>query len=821
MPAQDGIVLNLVSRLDDFGAYATSVQLPRPINFGIVAFTRPSPNEAVVEATIQSLRRSFGEENVRVREYTMTELAQAIRDEEVDIFLSSAGFYWRLMQSGAVAVASLASKAYPDPNHGEGSAFVVRSDSTIQSFVDMKGKMAAASSAGGFTGYLIPMGEVVRRGFAFEKFFSSVAFVGPDDRLKAGFDLMREGKVDVAILRQCWLEHYLQKHPQERGMYRVIEPRDRTPAQLKNGVCQRSTELYPSWVLASAPAAPPEITKAVVYAAFSMAPTGDGHYWTVGTDYRAVDELYRSLRLGPYEWMRNWTFSRVWDEYGNLIIAFLVFLLAWIAHSVRVTRLVTVRTQELRDALEREKELKAQANETHERIERLQKSGIVGQLSSMIAHELRQPMSAALLFSKSARKILSRENPDKTLLVNVLGNIEAQIERANSIIDNVRAYAKGLHKTRQKVDLKVIIDQSITAFRSTGRYPKVDIFVETDPGVVFDANPLEWELVTHNLVKNACEACQNTERPIVRVGLEHLAIDKVRMTVTDNGETIGEEDFARLSQPLMSVKDEGLGLGLQIVRGIVESHGARLHFVRNRTRGLTAVIDINLRGAVRYNRRRRRNGLGQRTMELDYIKQKALIRILDDDEALGAALKLYLELDGWQVAAYTSARRFFAEDRPSVPGCLVLDVRMPELTGLECQRLLNERQSNIPIVFISGHGDIDMAVRTILDGAYDFLQKPVDEERLVRSVMRAAGDSVMKAEGKVSDEAAVALVESLTDREREVAKLVAQGLVSRTIGERLGISPRTAELHRSHAMKKLSAANPEQLRNILKSAGVL
>lgn len=147
MPAQDGIVLNLVSRLDDFGAYDTSVQLPRPINFGIVAFTRPSPNEAVVEATIQSLRRSFGEENVRVREYTMTELAQAIRDEEVDIFLSSAGFYWRLMQSGAVAVASLASKAYPDPNHGEGSAFVVRSDSTIQSFVDMKGKMAAASSA--------------------------------------------------------------------------------------------------------------------------------------------------------------------------------------------------------------------------------------------------------------------------------------------------------------------------------------------------------------------------------------------------------------------------------------------------------------------------------------------------------------------------------------------------------------------------------------------------------------------------------------------------------------------------------------------------
>lgn len=207
-------------------------------------------------------------------------------------------------------------------------------------------------------------------------------------------------------------------------------------------------------------------------------------------------------------------------------------------------------------------------------------------------------------------------------------------------------------------------------------------------------------------------------------------------------------------------------------------------------------------------------------MDSDYIKQKALVRILDDDEALGQALKLYLELEGWQVAVYTQARRFFAEDRPSVPGCLVLDVRMPELTGLECQRMLNERQSNIPIIFISGHGDIDMAVQTILNGAYDFLQKPVDEERLVRSVLRAATDSVMKAEGKVSDEAAVALVRTLTERELEVAKLVAQGLVSRTIAERLGISPRTAELHRSHALKKLSATSPEQLKNILKGAGV-
>lgn len=593
------VVLDLASRLNqESDTYATAVELPRPIHFGVVAFTRPSPNEAVVNATVSALRRSFGEENVQVREYTMDELTQAIGNGEVDIFLASAGFYWRVVSQGAVAVASLASKAYPDPNHGEGSLFVVRSDSDIRTFSDMKGRMAAASSAGGFAGYLIPMGEVAKRGYRFESFFSSVVFAGPDDRLKVGFELMREGMVDVAILRQCWLERYLDKHPDENALYRVIEPREKSSWEASNGACVRSTDLYPSWVLASAPSSPPAITKAVVYSAFSMAPTDDGHYWTVGTDYRSVDELYRLLRLGPYEWMRNWTFSRIWNEYGNLIIAFLALLLAWILHSVRVTGLVAVRTKELRDALEREKELKAKANETQERIDRLQKSGIVGQLSSMIAHELRQPMSAALLFSKSARKILTREHPDKELLGKVLGSIDMQIDRANKIIDNVRAYAKGKQLTRQSVDLKFIIDQAVKTFRSTGRYPSVEILVETEPEFIFSANPLEWELVMHNLVKNACEACQNTENPTVRVSLEHTAIDKARLTVADNGNTLSDEEFARLCQPLKSVKEEGLGLGLQIVRGITESHGARLHFVRNMTRGLSAVVDIDL-GSVK------------------------------------------------------------------------------------------------------------------------------------------------------------------------------------------------------------------------------
>lgn len=593
-PASEGMVLDVTENLNRrAGSYASALNLPRPINFGVVAFTRPSPNEAVVSATVETLRRTFGEENVRVRDYTMAELKEAIASGEVDLFLSSAGFYRRVVAEGAVAVASLASKAYPDPNHGEGSLFVVRSGSDIKTFADMKGRTAAASSAGGFTGFLIPMGEVKRRGYDFEKFFSSVSFVGPDSRLREGFEMMRSGEVDVVILRQCWFEEYLEAHPNEADLYRPVELRERTADEIRRQVCLRSTDLYPTWVLASAPASPPEITKAVVYSAFSMPATQAGQYWTVGTDFRSVDALYRSLRLGPYELMRSWTFTRVWDEYGHLILGVLGLLLAWILHSVRVTRLVAIRTKELREALAREKELKAQANATQERIERMQKGGIVGQLSSMIAHELRQPLSAALLFSKSARKIAARETPDRELLGKVLGSIDEQIGRADRIIENVRAYAKSGSAERRSVDLKEIVLQAVEAFRRTGRYPGVDIYVEADRSFIFEANPLEWELVTHNLVKNACEACQNVEHPTVRVELEYTAVDKVRLKVADNGQNLSDENFARLAQPLMSVKDEGLGLGLQIVRGVAESYGGRLHFVRNMTRGLTAVVDID------------------------------------------------------------------------------------------------------------------------------------------------------------------------------------------------------------------------------------
>ncbi len=206
-------------------------------------------------------------------------------------------------------------------------------------------------------------------------------------------------------------------------------------------------------------------------------------------------------------------------------------------------------------------------------------------------------------------------------------------------------------------------------------------------------------------------------------------------------------------------------------------------------------------------------------MTLDDVKTNCVIRICDDDADLAAALQLFLDLDGWKTAVFHDAKSFLTGDRPSVPGCLILDVKMPGLSGLECQQLMKEHGVKLPVVFITGHGDIDMAVQAMMDGACDFIQKPVDEARLIRAITKAATRSLAEATGAVSADTARERLSQLTARETEIVKLIAAGLVSREIAERLGIALRTVEVHRAGALKKIGTHDPSAIKRLLETAG--
>jgi RNA polymerase sigma factor (sigma-70 family) len=185
--------------------------------------------------------------------------------------------------------------------------------------------------------------------------------------------------------------------------------------------------------------------------------------------------------------------------------------------------------------------------------------------------------------------------------------------------------------------------------------------------------------------------------------------------------------------------------------------------------------------------------------------------IVDDDEAVRDSIAELVSSIGLDAATFPSAQAFLDSYDPQRPGCLVLDVRMARMSGPALQEKLAAMGSSIPIVFISGHGDIPVAIKTIKAGAVDFVQKPYRDQQLLDSINEALQqDAAARVSTGASDQFAHRLT-TLTDREREVMRLVIKGLSSKAIANVLGISYRTVEVHRSHILEKLDVRSVPEL----------
>jgi FixJ family two-component response regulator len=188
-----------------------------------------------------------------------------------------------------------------------------------------------------------------------------------------------------------------------------------------------------------------------------------------------------------------------------------------------------------------------------------------------------------------------------------------------------------------------------------------------------------------------------------------------------------------------------------------------------------------------------------------------IVFIVDDDDAvLDSVAELVMSV-GLRAATFRSAQEFRDSFNPEQPGCLVLDVRMAHKSGLVLQEELNEIGARIPIVFISGHGDISVAIKAIKGGAVDFVQKPYHEQQLLDSINEALRRDAETRQMSDSDDDFARHVAALTERERVILEHVVQGLSSKSIAKALDISYRTVELHRSHIMEKLRVRSAAEL----------
>ena len=187
------------------------------------------------------------------------------------------------------------------------------------------------------------------------------------------------------------------------------------------------------------------------------------------------------------------------------------------------------------------------------------------------------------------------------------------------------------------------------------------------------------------------------------------------------------------------------------------------------------------------------------------------IYVVDDDEGVRNSLRFLLKSVGLATRTLASAREFLDTYRPRQAGCLVLDVRMPGMSGLELQEQLNLRGAVIPVIFITGHGDIPMAVEAMQRGAFDFLQKPFRDQDLIDRIQRALQLDARNRAALVQHDRIRARFASLTPREREVLALMTRGKPNKVMAAELGVSQRTVEIHRARVLEKTDAGSLAQL----------
>jgi FixJ family two-component response regulator len=263
-------------------------------------------------------------------------------------------------------------------------------------------------------------------------------------------------------------------------------------------------------------------------------------------------------------------------------------------------------------------------------------------------------------------------------------------------------------------------------------------------------------------------------------------------------------------EPFFTTKPRGMGLGLAIGRTIVSSHGGALSVRSAPGEGTTFRVELPSRPPA--EARAAQPAVATR-------RETGTVFVIDDDPSMRRALERQLQGAGCRVETFGSAQAYLA--RPSHEGaaCIVSDVRMPGVSGLDLQASLAQAGSDLPIVFISGHGDVPTTVHAMKAGAIGFLAKPFTKDELLAAVAEALARSRERASAREEGAEFRSRYASLTAREREVFALVAAGLLNKVVADRLGIAEKTVKIHRGRVMEKLAASSVADLVRMAERIG--
>lgn len=450
-----------------------------------------------------------------------------------------------------------------------------------------------------------------------------------------------------------------------------------------------------------------------------------------------------------------------------------------------------------RDAERREH--KAQAQAAH-----AARVGTMGVFAASLVHELTQPLAASLSNAETAIELLNAPAPDLDGLRAAISDIVADSRRAGEMIQKLRRFLRHGEAERNAFDPGALLADVMGFVKPEATHKDIAITLEAPkrlPHIVGDRVQIQQVLI--NLLLNAldAEAHHDTEARHVEISARRTE-NGVGIEVIDHGAGIDDATMARIFQPFFTTKPGGMGLGLSISQSIVMAHGGTLSLRSEPGAGSVFRIELPCRQPLVIKTER---------SAAPAATGADVVFVVDDDEAMRRALERQLRTEGYDVQSFANAQAFIEQAPRANFACIVSDVRMPGMSGLDLQAALARAKVDWPIVFISGHADIPTTVQAIKAGANAFLTKPFAKAELLAAVADALARNRRDRHDHHQDEEILSRHASLTPREQEVFDLVVAGLLNKVVADRLGIAEHTVKIHRARVMEKMGVRSVADL----------
>lgn len=561
----------------------------RHFNVGVPIVSPPWSTSDILRKSIEYLRWKLPEHTFSLEWTDVQSLETHLHEGKLDFAILPSGPLNPSGTSVGRILASIQSAYATNPDEGSACLILVRKGQ-IDS-VNQFSQIGAVSPLS-VSGYLACAQELKKIGISIDNIENNTTFYG-DLGTRRILQALDKKVIDVAFIRAGYAEDML------RANGRAILKKFDVYRQKKDTLgLVHSSSLFPSPTLVSGQSVSSVDLHNVLYTLLSMPANGYGEKWTIPCANTSVNQLTKDLRIGPYEYLRHWTLSRIWNRYWPLVILFAGAIVLLLVHGIALEKLVQVRTRDLKDALIQQQKAQDLALSKSEELKRVENKFIATQLSMIFAHDISAPLSSLQNLSYGIRREIDNKLEScKDLTPEDLESLEEQItkfeyllQKVTNIVNKVRTYAKG-EKCETKCSIDKIFNSAVNEYVIKFR-DRVLICnkTKTKKPYLIAADALEVELMISNLIKNAVEACLHVTNPCVECKFEH-ADNGCCIIISDNGPKLTEVEWENLNnRNRKTTKENGLGLGLAIVFSIVEKYDGKIQFDRLSSGGLSVTV---------------------------------------------------------------------------------------------------------------------------------------------------------------------------------------------------------------------------------------